>query len=271
VKAKNIITAAIAAPVVAGAGVALWSTTASAGTVHPSAAAQHGAAAVQRSAPAAKHAAAASKHAADASKKATARDGSAVQRHGRAGHGARLHVIKPGDTLSALAGQANGRYGTHITWQAIFEANHGTRHFNALTDPNTLRAGATIRIPSRDWWAGRYHAPAAPASASPAAAAPATDGMQASGSGQDAVQQAPAAPAAAAGAPGSFQACVATRESGNNPHVGPAGLYGILPSTWQSLGLPGTAGEASVAQQNAAFNQLYARDGASPWAQYDGC
>ena len=64
---------------------------------------------------------------------------------------------------------------------------------------------------------------------------------------------------------------MAWRESGNNPTASSAGLYGILPSTWASLGYSGTAGSASVAQQNQAFQQLYAQDGTSPWAPYDGC
>lgn len=260
-KTRNLITAALAVPTAAGAGLALWSTTASAGTVHAGAATQHSAAAAQHSATAGKDTAAAGQHAAK-----PAGHGTAAARHSHPVRRDHLHVIKPGDTLSELASKANARYGTHITWQAIFAANHGTRYFNAISDPNVLRADATIRIPTRDWWASRYHAPAAPASPSPA-----TDGSQSAAGEQSTAQQAPAAATASGGAPGSFQACVATRESGNNPHVGPAGLYGILPSTWQSLGLPGTAGEASVAQQNAAFQQLYARDGTSPWAAYDGC
>ena len=64
---------------------------------------------------------------------------------------------------------------------------------------------------------------------------------------------------------------MAWRESGNNPTASSSGLYGILPSTWASLGYSGTAGAASVAQQNQAFQQLYAQDGTSPWAAYDGC
>ena len=58
---------------------------------------------------------------------------------------------------------------------------------------------------------------------------------------------------------------------GDNPTASSAGLYGILPSTWASLGYSGTAGGASVAQQTQAFQQLYAQDGTSPWAPYDGC
>ena len=67
-----------------------------------------------------------------------------------------------------------------------------------------------------------------------------------------------------------FEQCVAWRESGNNP-TDPDGLFGILPSVWAQLGYSGTAGQASVAQQEAAFNQLYAQYGAQPWAPSDGC
>ncbi len=69
----------------------------------------------------------------------------------------------------------------------------------------------------------------------------------------------------------SFERCVAWRESGDNPTASSAGLFGILPSTWASLGYPGTAGGSSVALQKQAFNRLYAMDGTSPWAPYDGC
>jgi hypothetical protein len=67
-----------------------------------------------------------------------------------------------------------------------------------------------------------------------------------------------------------FEQCVAWRESGNTP-TDPDGLFGILPSVWAQLGYSGTAGQASVAQQEAAFNQLYAQYGAQPWAPSDGC
>jgi hypothetical protein len=64
---------------------------------------------------------------------------------------------------------------------------------------------------------------------------------------------------------------VAWRESGNNPAASSAGLFGILPSTWASLGYQNTAGTSSVALQKQAFNRLYAAYGTSPWAPYDGC
>jgi hypothetical protein len=69
----------------------------------------------------------------------------------------------------------------------------------------------------------------------------------------------------------SFEACVAWHESGDNPTASSAGLFGILPATWQQLGYSGTAGQASVAQQKVAFQRLYAELGTSPWAPYDGC
>ncbi len=68
----------------------------------------------------------------------------------------------------------------------------------------------------------------------------------------------------------SFEQCVAWRESGDTA-TDPDGLFGILPSVWAQLGYSGTAGQASVAQQEAAFNQLYAQYGAQPWAPSDGC
>jgi hypothetical protein len=68
-----------------------------------------------------------------------------------------------------------------------------------------------------------------------------------------------------------FERCVAWRESSDNPTASSAGLFGILPSTWASLGYQGTAGQASVALQKAAFNRLYSMYGTSPWAPYDGC
>jgi hypothetical protein len=67
-----------------------------------------------------------------------------------------------------------------------------------------------------------------------------------------------------------FEQCVAWRESSDTP-TDPDGLFGILPSTWASLGYSGTAGEASVAQQKVAFSRLYAMYGSQPWAPSDGC
>ena len=69
----------------------------------------------------------------------------------------------------------------------------------------------------------------------------------------------------------SFEQCVAWRESGDNPTASSAGMFGILPSVWAQLGYPGTAAQASVAQQVVAFDRLYHMYGTQPWAPSDGC
>lgn len=112
---------------------------------------------------------------------------------------------------------------------------------------------------------------------------------------QDAAQLAAAAAAQAAATPvpqptvssnstvsvtgmSAFEACVISRESGGNPQAynpasGAGGLFQFLPSTWAKLGLgyPGGAQTAPVSVQEQGFQILYARDGTSDWAPYDGC
>lgn len=68
-----------------------------------------------------------------------------------------------------------------------------------------------------------------------------------------------------------FLACVAWRESRDtptavNPSSGAGGLFQFLPSTWSALGYPGLPENASVADQIVAAEQLYAEQGAAPWA-----
>lgn len=100
---------------------------------------------------------------------------------------------------------------------------------------------------------------------------------------QAAQQQQQQAPPASSGTThitgvSAFEACVIQRESGGNPRAynsssGASGLFGMLLSTWDSLGLgySGGAYTAPVSVQEQGFNILYARDGTSPWAPYDGC
>ena len=73
-----------------------------------------------------------------------------------------------------------------------------------------------------------------------------------------------------------YQACVIASESGGNPSAvnpssGAGGLYQFLPSTWAALGHSGLPQNASVAEQNQAFQQQYAQSGGSAWSPYDGC
>jgi hypothetical protein len=118
---------------------------------------------------------------------------------------------------------------------------------------------------------------AATSATTSAAAQPATTTTTtqppAAASGQPAASSQPAT--ATSGQPltagmSSFEQCVAWRESTDTP-TDPDGLFGILPSVWAQLGYSGTPGQASVAQQEAAFSQLYAQYGAQPWAASDGC
>ena len=173
---------------------------------------------------------------------------------------ASTHTVQPGDTLSGIAA-ASG-----VSLSAVEAVNPQIRNFNLIY------VGDLVNVP--DGRSGES-APAPVAPSSPAPASPAPGQLRPSGQlghllGQ---QRDVCCPVSSGGgsASSSFQQCVAWRESGNNPTASSSGLYGILPSTWASLGLPGTAGSASVAQQNAAFQELYAKYGTSPWAPYDGC
>ena len=146
----------------------------------------------------------------------------------------RSYTVQTGDTLASIA----ARYG--LTWQQLAAANP------QLADPNIIHTGQVLSL-SR------------PASAQRS--------VRTNPGGRN-ITPTPSA--------GSFQACVITRESGGNPHAvnpssGAGGLYQFLPSTWAALGLSGLPEDASVAEQNQAFAEAYARWGTSPWAPYDGC
>jgi hypothetical protein len=71
------------------------------------------------------------------------------------------------------------------------------------------------------------------------------------------------------GAPGSFQACVAWRESSDG--TASSDVYGILQFVWSDLGFAGSPYDASLATQDAAFWKLYSEDGVAPWRPYDSC
>jgi nucleoid-associated protein YgaU len=53
---------------------------------------------------------------------------------------AQTYTVRPGDTLSSIAGQVYGNAGE---WRRIFEANR-----DQLNSPEGLRVGMTIRIPA---------------------------------------------------------------------------------------------------------------------------
>ncbi len=180
-------------------------------------------------------------------------------------------TVKPGQTLAGIAAAH------HMSWQAVYATPPNPGH---LPDPNRLTVGERLRIPAdpalraaqfRTLYAAKLRAQGAAQAASqqPAGQQPAA---------QQSTSQQPAAAASTAGTQGGsltagmspFEQCVAYRESTDTP-TDPDGLFGILPSTWAELGYSGTAGQASVAQQEVAFNRLYAEYGAQPWAPSDGC
>ena len=177
---------------------------------------------------------------------------------------ASTHTVQAGDTLSGIAAQSGQSL-------ARVEADNPQ-----ITNPNVITVGELVHV----WGGTGSLAPLRAQSGSTKASTSSGTTSQGSStqasSSQASDSQSSSTPAdtsagtSSGSAPSSFQQCVAWRESSNTP-TDPDGLYGILPSTWQSLGYSGTAGQASVAQQDQAFQRLYAQDGTSPWAQYDGC
>jgi hypothetical protein len=190
-------------------------------------------------------------------------------------------TVRAGQTLKTIAAAHR------MSWEAIYATPPNTRY---LRDHAKLTAGVRLRLPAdpqlrtAEYVALQHQAAArreAARDAAAAAAARATATTQPAAqsqpsTGQSATGQSSTTPSSTAGGSitagmSSFEQCVAWRESGDNPTASSAGLFGILPATWASLGYQGTAGQASVAMQEAAFAKLYAQDGTAPWAPYDGC
>lgn len=179
---------------------------------------------------------------------------------------ASTYTVQSGDTLSGIAARSG------VSLSAIEHANP------QIHNKNLIYVNQKVDVPDGRSGVTPIAGPAAPVATS----APATSDAGSSAAAQPAASEGASASSSSStssgtvtstggGAGSSFQQCVAWRESGNNPTASSAGLYGILPSTWASLGYSGTAGGASVAQQTQAFQQLYAQDGTAPWAPYDGC
>jgi hypothetical protein len=181
---------------------------------------------------------------------------------------ASTHTVQAGETLSGIAAQSGQSL-------ARVEADNPQ-----ITNPNVITVGELVHVwggnaslaPLRAQSGGSTKSSTTQGSTTQGSTAQASDSQASSASASGSQSSStPASTSSGTGsAPSSFQQCVAWRESSNTP-TDPDGLYGILPSTWQSLGYSGTAGQASVAQQDQAFQRLYAQDGTSPWAQYDGC
>ena len=174
------------------------------------------------------------------------------------------YTVKSGDTLSSIA---RHEYGSATAWPALWWVNRHKVH-----NPEMIQVGQRLTLSSwhpRKAWLNRAALAAVPAPApAPAVAAPAA--------APAAVTQ-PASTLTATYSGGSgYQACVIAAESGGNPSAvnpssGAGGLYQFLPSTWAALGHSGLPQNASVAEQNQAFQQEYAQSGGAAWSPYDGC
>ena len=190
-----------------------------------------------------------------------------VSMHPGAAHHASHHVtVRSGDTLSSIS---HREFGSAAKWPALWWANRHSVH-----NPSMIQVGERLQVPSSHKvkpWLTRAALTAIPAAA-PAPAPVAAAAPSGTGTSAAPVQ----ATATYSGASGSFQSCVIQRESGGNASAvngssGAGGLYGFLPSTWQSLGHSGLPENASVSEQNAAFAQEYAQSGGAAWSAYDGC
>ncbi len=194
-----------------------------------------------------------------------------VSLHPGAAHQGTQHAtVRAGDSLSSIAQRELGKA---ADWPALWWVNRHTVH-----NPSLIQAGQKLVVPDSPEvkpWLMRAALSAIPApapAAAPVQAAPVA-------SSAPAAAPAPVAQASSAsysGASGSFQSCVIQAESGGdagavNASSGAGGLYGFLPSTWQGLGYSGLPENASVAEQNAAFQKEYAQSGTSAWSAYDGC
>jgi LysM repeat protein len=177
------------------------------------------------------------------------------------------YTVRPGDSLSAIAGRV---YHDPAAWPVLYWGNRHTVRW-----ANLISAGQVLTVPARP-----RSIPAAPARLGPAPAYTprhATATAQAAPAPQTAATTAaPAANWSGTYPGGAFGACVVARESGGNPQVmnasGHYGLYQFAAATWAAYGgNPADFGHASVAEQNQVFATALARGGQNNWAPYDGC
>ena len=144
------------------------------------------------------------------------------------------YTVRPGDTLSAIAGRV---YHNSDAWPVLYWANH-----SQIRWANMISAGQVLKVPAKP-----AKIPSAPGELGPAAPAP----TLAPPAPAEATAATPAyAPAASAVAPaasysggtpgGSFGQCVVARESGGNSQVmnssGHYGLYQFSEGTWVAYG-----------------------------------
>jgi Transglycosylase-like domain/LysM domain len=194
-----------------------------------------------------------------------------IARKPAAAHKTARYTVRPGDTLSTIAGKV---YHDPGAWPVLYWANR-----DKIRWADNLDAGEVLIVPVKP-----ARIPAAPKQLGPTpVAAPEQASTGQSDAGQsDAGQSASAAvpqPQQAASTytgSSSFQDCVISSESGGNSQVmnssGHYGLYQFSSSTWAAYGgNPADFGDASVSEQNQVFDNAIAAGGQSNWSAYDGC
>lgn len=145
--------------------------------------------------------------------------------------------VQTGNTLSGIAA-ANG-----VSLGALESANP------QFGNPNLIYTGQSVNLPGGG-------GPSVPATSSTPVTSTTPQPQSAPVSSGGGLSSVP-------GVPQSFASCVAFRESTDGQLS--SNVYGIIPASGSN------AGSGTLAQQKAAFSQLYAQYGTSPWAPYDGC
>jgi LysM repeat protein len=183
------------------------------------------------------------------------------------------YLVQPGDTLSGIAASHS------VSLAAVEAANPHISNFNlifagqSIELPQGSAAAAAITgaqaVPAQQSASVKQSVPvqqSAPTHTSPSSTASATATVRSSSSGSTGSSgYSSSSLSDIPGVPSSLAACVAYRESTDlqNPAAN-GNAYGIIPASGYNV--YGT----SLAHQKQVFAELYAQDGASPWAA-DGC
>jgi len=160
-----------------------------------------------------------------------------------------VYTVHSGDSLTAIAAD---KCGNSADWSGIYAANKGV----IGGDPNLILPGQRLTITCT---MADVQLPVQTPVQAPVQQAPAQVSSDVSTAGD-----------------GSFESCVISRESGGdaqvvNPASGAGGLFQFLPSTWADYDGYPTAESAPASVQEQYFAVVYAQQGTSPWAPYDGC
>jgi LysM repeat protein len=180
------------------------------------------------------------------------------------------YLVQPGDTLSGIAASHS------VSLAAVEAANPHISNFNMIFAGQTIElpAGSSATavitgsqaVPAQQSATVKQSVPvqqSAPSYTSPSSTASATATVQSSSTGSSGYSSGSLSDIP--GVPSSLASCVAYRESTDlqNP-AADGNAYGIIPASGYNV--DGT----SLAHQKQVFAELYAQDGASPWAA-DGC